>query len=416
MKKSAMARSNLLIKRFPEVSLFAFAFILRVFWAIWVERSVNILDPAEYLILAKTLALTGHYSWAGSLTAFRPVGFPFFLSLFYHFLPDPIVLIKFALAVLGSLTAVLIYRLSFREFGHRKASFAAATLFAAFPSSISISSVVWSETLFTFLLFLSFCLAQNRKSRIWILAAGVSLAAACYVRPVALLILPFLFFPDVLKRDIRGYATKTITTIAVVCVATVPWTYRNYTVFHEFCWMCTSMGMNTYAGHNPHADGMFRADSTLMAIDGSALSEVRKDKLLNKLGWDYVRLHPVNELYAFVRNIVRLTVNERDCFYLSFLRENNQTFSLKLRMLGLLNNLYYYGILVPFLLVPWWNKSKQYPVLAGLALSFWVQIVFYSAMVINGRYKYPALPFMFVAASYWYMNRFNGPGASKKRE
>jgi 4-amino-4-deoxy-L-arabinose transferase-like glycosyltransferase len=139
--------------------------------------------------------------------------------------------------VLDTLTILLIFQIGRKCFSNTVALLAAA-IYAMWPTALLYSSQLASEPLFTFL-FCCFILISlqfaERASWPRAIAAGVLLGIAMLTRGNAVLMVALLIpwsiwqFRRTPRLVVRGFA---ISLVALVML--VPWTIRNYWIFHSF--------------------------------------------------------------------------------------------------------------------------------------------------------------------------------------
>jgi 4-amino-4-deoxy-L-arabinose transferase-like glycosyltransferase len=121
------------------------------------------------------------------------------------------------------------------------------------------------------------------------IAAGLCMGFATLTQP------SFLLFPAVILgiEILRGNSTlpaigrTTVFSIALL-IAVLPWTYRNYLVFHRFVLISTNGGSVFYRANNPLADANF-------ALRGEVplpKDEFAADKLGYKMADDWIEHHP----------------------------------------------------------------------------------------------------------------------------
>ena len=163
---------------------------IRLFLAVWLDRTPAVLDEADYLGLARGLVERGEL--AGT---FRPPLYPAFLAFFLATGLGTLG-VRVAQAVLSAASVWLTYRLARRELGRGVGRLAAALL-ACDPLLILFSSRLWSETLFIFLLLAAvdrmLSGQRSRRAAPWI-AAGALLGLAGLTRPMILTFVPLLLF------------------------------------------------------------------------------------------------------------------------------------------------------------------------------------------------------------------------------
>ena len=165
-------------------------------------------DSPRYERLAINLLETGRYQasalppFSGGLPSgdppevYRTPLYPAFLAGIYAITGYQSAWAIVVQILLSSYTAVLVWRLTRTLTGEFEA-FAAGLAIALFPRSALHSAQIMSETLFVFLITLTFLLLTNfieRPNRNNALLLGITMAAGAYTRQVALY-LPLLFLP-----------------------------------------------------------------------------------------------------------------------------------------------------------------------------------------------------------------------------
>jgi len=212
---------------------------LGLFAAAW-KRPHRVFTPdsTEYVELARSLAGENAFRRAGQNEIFRTPGYPLFL------IPSMVFRMSYwraaivAQILLDVLLVYLTFLLASMLAGHRAGMWAA--LFQAVSTAAIVSSVrILSDSLFALLLTLAVCMMvlHFRSSRWWpLVAAACVLAAACYVRPVGIVMagvfaVVLLFRPNRLRR--AGAF------VGIIVAALAPWVVRNhvsakYTGFSSF--------------------------------------------------------------------------------------------------------------------------------------------------------------------------------------
>ena len=251
----------------------AAGFALRVAWAIYAAREpVGLIDPSLYSVHARAIADGEGYAWFfGEDTAYYPPGYPISLGVvlwFVRLLPLPDGLPGVAAAynvVLGTATIVLVAELGRRMLRSTAAGVVAAAIVAVWPNLVVHSSLVLSETLFNALVVATLVVLaapapwQERHFRpARLVAAGVLLAAATYVRPISALLLLALLWALVRagfgwRRSLVAVGVVTGTAVALI----LPWTIRNLIVLDSPVLLSTNFGDNLCIGHHPGATGHF---------------------------------------------------------------------------------------------------------------------------------------------------------------
>jgi len=179
-------------------------------------------------------------------------------------------------------------------------------LLAVFPGHVFFSSLVLSETLFTFqvVVVLALVLLTVRKSDagwLWIVVLGMLVGAAALVRGQGLFLLPtaalfwWLFTAD-LMRALKWTAVTALACIAVI----IPWTVRNYVTMGSFVFISTNGGSNLYMGHHEGASGSFDWGASRWTEERYAYlppkeQEVKSSNLAMREGLRFMFTHPAAE-------------------------------------------------------------------------------------------------------------------------
>ncbi len=152
-------------------------------------------DMAAYAEQGQALTERTRVAW----DTFTPIGYPAFLALVGGV--DSAAVWQ---VVLGSFTAGIAVLTTFKLDGSHAAAALAGVVVAGYTPLIFYTGLVLTETLCAFLLVSFACLmlhASDTRARNWAAAAGVSLGLAIAVRPSFLMLLPFLLWAAVRRRD-----------------------------------------------------------------------------------------------------------------------------------------------------------------------------------------------------------------------
>ena len=280
------------------------AFALRVVWAIIVP-TVPISDGSAYDILANNLADHGVYGWASDQpSAYWPVGTSAIYAAFYRLFGHaygPVV----AFNILCSLGIIWIsWRLGARFFGKPVANLTAMIL-AVWPSLIFYVTILASE--------LPFMLLTLAALDVWSeptftgvrrgLLAGILIAGATYIRPIALL-LPLVFFISELfrKRNLKEQILSTGTALLVMAMLIAPWTYRNFQLLGAPILISTNGPVTFWMGNHPATDGGYAP----IPSDAVDLGEVERANLLGQRARDFVLGNPAEFIRLTLYKLIRL--------------------------------------------------------------------------------------------------------------
>lgn len=155
-----------------------------------------------------------------------------------------------------------------RRIGGAGVAAVAAWLWAVFPNAILFTVSIWDVSLSALLvatiLWATLALPTSRGWRPW-LAYGLLWGLASMTNATLLLLLPCLL--GWLVYSTRRLAPAALALgIAILCC--VPWTIRNYAVFHAFIPLRSVMGLQLWMGNNEQTQG--RWAGALHPIDNSA--------------------------------------------------------------------------------------------------------------------------------------------------
>jgi 4-amino-4-deoxy-L-arabinose transferase-like glycosyltransferase len=184
--------------------------------------------------------------------------------------------------VFSSATCVPIFFAGKRILGLGVAS-AAAWLWALFPNAVIIPfEWVWdtslSALLVATLLWATLELAESLRLRDWCLY-GLLWGFALLTNPAVALLSPLLLGWAALRIRGRSPATKWLArpalaaALAILCC--VPWTVRNYAVFHKFIPLRSNFAFELYVGNNENYDEQHRGRPGTITQDREILRYLR---------------------------------------------------------------------------------------------------------------------------------------------
>jgi len=217
-------------------------------------------DAEDYLSFAHNLA-TGvgfahainedqPFSKPVEFSAWRAPLYPIFLSIAFHVSRNTLFLQSLQVA-LAALSLHFFLRLGSILFGELPALIAGLA-FAFYPLLIFYSADLGTESLFLFLLITILFLfyqagKEHSPARVFCLGVLTGLAALC--RPNGLMLVPALALALWLTTHDRGQAVRRVIVLALaVAITVLPWTYRNYRLYHKFVLISTNGGATLWAG------------------------------------------------------------------------------------------------------------------------------------------------------------------------
>lgn len=223
-------------------------------------------DEVKYLRLARILAEQGRYA-----ETFRPPVYPAYVALNMA-VGWGTLGVRVTQVVLSTLTIVFVYRIAGRTLGPRSARLA-AVLVGFNPVLVAFSHLIWTETLFIFVLFVGLDLltadVAGRSRWPW-LVAGLVLGLAGLTRPMILTFLPLLLPWAIVQARRRQNPTGQLSPgaagrpwlrggmqfslLVLGCALVIsPWTIRNARVTGAFILVDTNGTFNILLGTRPEA-------------------------------------------------------------------------------------------------------------------------------------------------------------------
>ncbi len=224
---------------------------------------------------------------------------------------------RFILQVLNcafsALTVFPIYAVAKRTFGLGIACFA-AWLWVVLPNAWHVPIAdIWDTSLTALLFALIFwaTLAIRDRHRICLWAGyGVLWAVSAMVNASILSVLPFLLAWLVWEGRKRPSTSVRLACIALLaCVlGLMPWTLRNYRVFHKWIPLRSNFGLELWLGNNPGADDVnsFSQHPALNSAEASLftrLGELAYMRVKKQEALAYIRSHPAETLARVLHRV-----------------------------------------------------------------------------------------------------------------
>lgn len=299
MTAAEAARRALSETRLPSLPLILLLGLgLRIVWALLVGV-YPVSDPQIYDVFARNIAFEGTYAYnPGKPVAYWPVGASAIYAGAYLLMGANAV----AVVVVNLLASAVIlwgtWDLGRRWFDEATGRLA-ALLLAVWPIMIQFTSTLASELPFIALL-LAGLVAWDRaaagtglaRRAAWTLLAGLFLAAATYVRPIALLIPAAFAVAAILRAPRRAGPTLLMAAAAsaVIVVAVLPWSARNERVFGERVFISTNFWPNFWISNNRSATREYmRLPPTTEGMTEIERSDYLKELVLEDLALDPAR-------------------------------------------------------------------------------------------------------------------------------
>lgn len=175
----------------------------------------------------------GFLTEAKDLDPKRPPIYPLFLAAHFRLFGEKSDLpIQISQIVLSSLSCILLYLIA-SVLCSQKVGFWSGIILALYPPVIIYSTILQSETLFTFLLLLFLLL--------WIFAwgmspiiPGIALGILSLCRGTMLFFSIFLILTSLLLTQTRKELPKVLLMVGISLLVIAPWSWRNFKVYHTF--------------------------------------------------------------------------------------------------------------------------------------------------------------------------------------
>jgi len=236
--------------------------------AVWNHQErVYAPDSRDYIELSTSLVQEDGFQRNGQPEIFRTPGYPLLLAAGATWKGSWWRAVLIAQMVIDVALVHLTFVLGWMLVGER-AGLIAAALQAISPLAIASAARILSDSLYSLLFIVALLLVIHhmRAGRWWPLLAGAAvMGAACYVRPVGL-VMAAVFAVGLLASAGKGRWTRAGAFAGVVCLAVAPWVVRN-AIAADY------LGFSSFAG-----DSMYRfaAPEVIAATEGIPADQARE--------------------------------------------------------------------------------------------------------------------------------------------
>ena len=390
--------NNFFLQKNTILWLLLLAFGIRVLLIVSTHQQ-PLSDAYDYHVLALNVSEHGIFGYDTIHTAYRPIGYPFLLSVVYTLFP-----FYKAGQIFQSLLIVwsgyLIYHIILFINSHKKSAIVGAFIWLFIPVTIGQSFLLLSEPLCTLLLLLSTYILIKKTNKYWHFISGIILGYSILTRPTALIPIIVLLLIYLYKK--KSLYKNVIPSIIIMFVgilsAITPWMIRNYVVFGK-PQLTTNGGINFWIGNNEQANGSYKFTHEPPELF-NIKNEIQRDSIGYALGLQYIIENPQKTIVLIPQKIGFMWSSDM-YMLLSFLTSDTHNKSYKqtaasvpfhFSLLALLPSLI-------LLLYGWYSlgyvASTEYGKLSLLFIFLWtcVHIVFFG----SARYHEPLLPFFIIA-------------------
>ena len=225
-------------------------------YGVWSHPAVPVGDADDYNQLATRLVEgRGYVNAAGMPTAWRPPAYPVFVAGIYKIAGVDVQRATMVQVILGGLTVLMLTAVAAMILGWPRALIAGA-IAAVYPAFVWLPRLLFSENLSLFLMLVSLgtiILYLHTSRMIWIILFGVLCALNTLVRS-GNLVFPIIVAIGLLIlhwRNWKQLAAPLLVMAVVFVVTLLPWTIRNYRVFHHVIPVATQDGLTLYGSYWP---------------------------------------------------------------------------------------------------------------------------------------------------------------------
>jgi len=413
----------------------ALAFLMRLSWVLWSPHipPASISEDAQIWRHALDLSQgLGFKTVLGEYTAWRPIGYPFFLSLLIRLFGPELYVAELFQVFFSTATVYCVYLIG-KKLESERFGLIAALVFAFYPVSVMGAKIILDEHIFIllWLVGLLFLISDYQKPSIKKLLVGsLAVGVSALFRTYSVMTAPVLVVAWLLgKKDVRGAFFRGIVLLTLVYVCAIPWAVRNHyrlgaPVFHT-----ALLGVQLYYANNATSDVRYPVNPA--PEEGgdlaflNAKNDVERDLAGRRAAIEWIRSNPSLFLQkAFGRVCYMLGLNREgwvveDNF--ATIRSGVDPPSPQLRK-GLEKlEQYYYVIIFWFgvfgciaMIATCMQKGDQSGWLIVLGTVFFYLLV--TAIALNHRkYKVPLEPFFCLLASYGFLKAFFGYASEKMR-
>jgi 4-amino-4-deoxy-L-arabinose transferase-like glycosyltransferase len=308
--------------------ILAIALLLRVgyLWSYTYEHPRQAVSVVPFLFesgnIAHSLAVGNGFSSPFRVdtgpTAWLPPIYPLLLAgifrtfgsyTFQSFIVAALLNISFA-----TLTCVPIF-FAGKRIGGLGVAAGAAWLWAVFPNAILIPvQSMWDASLSALLVAAIFCatlaLAESSRVRDWCaygLLWGITLMTNATLAALLPLLLGWVAYRSHKQR--RPWFGRLALSIGIVVLCCLPWTIRNYEIFHTFVPLRSGFGLQLWLGNNDDTKDIFRAElHPIYNADERAryiqMGETAYMQEKQQQGVEYMTAHPAREAHLIGNRII----------------------------------------------------------------------------------------------------------------
>jgi 4-amino-4-deoxy-L-arabinose transferase-like glycosyltransferase len=175
-----------------------------------------------------------------------------------------------------------------------RTGYIASGVAAAYPLLIYPCYDLLSEALVIFLFSLTILFVHKSTiNQYYAISAGILLSLSVLTKPTVLFALPFFMVFILIKQGTQKRLAHMSMFLVAFLVIFIPWTTRNYIIFHSFIPMSNNGGLTFINSHILPARGLgFTGSENLVDGFNSTKNEVARDRFLTRYTLEYIANHP----------------------------------------------------------------------------------------------------------------------------
>ncbi|MGH9498806.1 MAG: ArnT family glycosyltransferase [Terriglobales bacterium] len=212
-------------------------------------------------------------------------------------------------AVFSSLTAILILRLGKRDFGPLT-GILAAWMWACWMYEAAAAVRIWESSLSALLLMSALLLLPKLKSPalppwLWF---GFLAAVAVLTNTTLLSVFPFfwIWLWIIYRHKRQPCRGVLVASVAVFVLALLPWTIRNYDVFHRLMPVRDNFGLELWIGNHEGVTHQYDRDFPILdPTEYNRLGEIRFMESKRDIALQFIGQHPAEFLRLSARRFFR---------------------------------------------------------------------------------------------------------------
>jgi len=294
--------------------------------------------------------------------------------------------------IISVLSIFLVYKIALLIFNKESTALLSAFIVAIYPYFIFYSLVVMTETLFIFLVLMSFYFLFKKS----FILASIFLTLAILTRPVIDILAPvliFIFARFTFDASLKAALKKVLVYFVIYALLMMPWWLNNYRKFHQFQRLNPTIGGLFFTGNNVdymkyeitrnpvYADRFDKELSEFKKIP----DEVVRNKAYIRATLDYIKRNPGEYLKILFEKFI--------IFWKMYPTGEYRRYA----WLSLVSYGFVLFFAVYYLIFLWGTQWRLVlPILIFIAYFTFVHLVLITSL----RYRLPLDPFLIILCSY----------------